>query len=237
MKYCVLDLETTTKTVHGRIANPFYNRIIAIGTKHYEGIEDGFSQPISRYIRDEGGIQDIIKVILRNVDVIVGHNLKFDLLYLWEIHTLQDWLVAGGVIWDTQLAEYYLTNQQTKFASLRELAVKVYTCEERDKLMEPYWEKGIDTYDIPKELVCKDVMNDVTDTEKIYIKQLIKANTLGMMKIIEHKMEALLATTEMEYNGLMADRIKMEENKAKLEDKLNTLDIELQRLVEPFWKL
>ncbi len=132
MSYLILDLETTIKKSYGRTANPFDkdNRIVAIGLKPQNEDVEG------HYITY---LKTGFKFFTPKFKVIVGHNIKFDLLYLWGYEALQDWFRRGGRIWDTQLAEYYLTGQQHKYPALRDIAVNKYGCPEREKLMEKYW--------------------------------------------------------------------------------------------------
>lgn len=68
-----------------------------------------------------------------NYTLLVGHNISFDLKFLWKYEELQDWFKQGGRIWDTQLVHYMLSGQQEKYSSLREIAVRDYGCPERTK--------------------------------------------------------------------------------------------------------
>jgi len=158
------------------------------------------------------------------------------LLYLWSLDDLQNYFKRGGKIWDTMLAEYIISGQQHKFPALRDIAVNKYGCKERTKEMEEYWNKGIDTSDIPKELVLKDVEQDVLDTEQIYLAQLEKAKYLGMTRLIELQGDAILATTEMKYNGLKIDLEVLEANKKSLIQSIKQEEEKLNELVNRYWK-
>ena len=229
--YLILDLETNTLEKYKRKANFMYNDIIALGYKACD-------LPLAKawYTRDVSLSEKDLKNLLDNYNIIVGHNIKFDLLYLWKYEALHDWFKEGGTIWDTQLAEYILTGQQTKFSSLRALATEKYGCPARDKLMEPYWEQGTDTKDIPEELVIKDVKNDVLDTETIYTQQRKTSEDLNMFKLIEFQMDGLLATAEMEYNGLFVDNNVLEKNRLELIEELQKDKANLMELVNKYWR-
>ncbi len=238
LKYICLDLETTTKTSHKRTANPLDsdNKIIAIGSK-LPG-EEAHAEYVNYTVYDPDygygpGVQDFET----RQEIIVGHNIKFDLLYLWKYKGVQKFIKEGGKIWDTQLAEYYLTGQQTRWydCSLRNLAVNKYGCQERQKKMEEYWDKGIDTSEIPKELVLEDVLNDVLDTEQIYLQQLEEAQKLNMLPLLKTVMNELLTTTEIEYNGMYIDRQIFDKNKGQLEQELIKAEEEFIKLVKGYW--
>lgn len=214
MSFLVLDLETGIREEHKRKGNPWYNPIIAIG---YATAHNVFSE----YYSDDNfkiGLE-----VLAETSLLIGHNIKYDLLYLWSFPVIQQYFQKGGKIWDTQLAEYILSGQQHKFPALRNIAVTKYGRPERSKQMEEYWAKNIDTKDIPRELVEEDVLNDVLDTKAIYLKQIESASNSGQLKLIQSQMDGLLATTDMEYNGLMVDRETLKLNQTELALEADTL--------------
>lgn len=224
--YLVIDLETGTKEKYSRRANYRYNDIVAIGLAKNK-------RAISKYIPNFN-IKRL--VIDDNEEVLVGHNIKFDLLYLWDLESIQAFFKRGGKVWDTMLAEYILSGQQHKFPALRDIAVNKYGCKERTKQMEEYWNKGIDTINIPRHLVEEDVQNDVLDTEVIYLAQLEKAKNLNMINLIEEEMDSLLAFTEMEYNGMKGNKDILEANQQALESIRATEVDHLRILIAKYWK-
>jgi DNA polymerase I-like protein with 3'-5' exonuclease and polymerase domains len=226
--YLALDIENDNSKLYGEKAGNFQiDPIVAVGyktdTKHF-----------AKYYSDPGF--DGIPHLLEETDVMIVHNATHDLLFLWRITRLQAFFERGGRIWDTQLAENILTGQQTKYASLRGLAVDVYGCKEREKLMEPYWDKGLQTSQIPRDIVIEDVMNDVLDTEAIYLQQVVKAEELGMTQLIQDRMDGLLATIEMKYNGFKVDRETLIRNRKELQARLDEKKQALLLLAERHWK-
>lgn len=225
MSYLVIDLETGSKKVYERVGNPWFNPVIVMGMKAEEE-----SEPRTT----EGAFEFFLT--LRKTDLLIGHNIKFDLLHLWKHTLLQDAFRNGLQIWDTQLAEYILTGQRTKYAKLRTIAVEKYGCPERVKHIDEYFEKGIDTADIPRELVLADVKADVLDTEQVYLQQRETAVIDGVNTLIEFQMDALLATTEMEYNGMHINQETLKKNKLELELELEKTKEELEKLIKPYWR-
>ena len=193
-RYLVIDIETTTKNrgedaIGTNKASPFHpeNEMVLIGCKDGSGLRVGNSHvcyPIKDFL-------------------LVGQNIKFDMLYLYRSMSWRSWS-ASGVIWDTQLAEYLLTGQQSKYASLDKLAAK-YGGTLKDEKIKEYWDHGIDTEDIPKKELEEYLKSDVVNTEIVFRKQYEQAEKLGMLPLIESQMEALLATIEMEWNGMHFD--------------------------------
>lgn len=244
MTYAVIDLETTIASSFKRKANPFdpMNHIVAAGIK-VQGHDN------ARVIHEDRGIEAYFlpyfaecydQDTFRRIDpptTIVGHNIKFDLLYLWKYSKFQDWLKAGGKVWDTQLAEYMLTGQQTTMCGLRDIAVNKYGCKEREKRMEVFWDAGVCTSEIPKEIVLEDLKYDLLDTEQVFIQQIRQAHKEGMLPLIKSQMEDLLATTEMEFNGLYVDKEICKRDKAEIEKQIQDKKQELDNLARQYWDI
>lgn len=229
MSYLVLDLETGCKEQYGRKGNPFINKIAAVGFV----VQGEEVRAIDlRACSSDDTINGHLNDWLFNIKVLVGHNIKFDLLYLWKYEAFQKWLSSGGKIWDTQLAEYMLSGQTHKYPALRDIAVNKYECVEREKLMETYWDRGIDTFDIPIEFVLQDVLNDVLDTQHVLLQQVALSKKEDMYDLIREEMEGLLATTEMEYNGVYVNKEIFNNNKNNVIYQIDEITQELRVLVE-----
>lgn len=237
MTYVVIDLETTTRTSYKRKANPFDsdNKII-IAVYKSEG-----ASPQLQYAK-EGLSRTSLDFLLtnpqtENLDLLVGQNIKFDLLYLWESQNLQHFFRRGGKIWDTMLAEYLLTAQQSTYASLDTLATK-YGGTLKDDQVKKMWEVGLATTEIDPDILLPYAEQDVVNTEIVYLKQIEEAKRLGMLPLIEGYMDHLLALTEMEFNGLYVDMKKAEQLRRNYEYDLICLGAKLDLIVKaqnPDW--
>lgn len=197
MTSIVIDLETTIRCPVGtQQANPMWlgNRIIAAGMKEIGGVYT--------YKHDVRGV-DASWVIDNIADdtLVIGHNVKFDLLYLYR-----DTLRQLPRIWCTQLAAYLLSGQRQLYASLDELT-KEYVGDHalKDDKMKDYWKRGIDTDAIPPAELLPYLEGDVHNTELIFSKQFDEAEQLGILPLIWSQMDALRATIEMNRNGMCVD--------------------------------
>lgn len=223
MSYLVFDLETTCLEKYKRVANPFYNQILCYGFKYFN------KDPIAEakdYMPDGW---------LNGIKTLIGHNIKFDLLYVWRNKELQEAFKNGLTIWDTQLAEYILSGQQHKYPALRDIAVNKYDCKERVKHIEKGFEQGLDTSQMDIQLLLEDVRNDVLDTESVALQQVEKAKKLGMLNLIKAQMNGLLATTEMEYNGMFVNKQVLADRKLEIERELEHHYINLNEIVRGYW--
>jgi len=225
--YLVFDTEFSIKQYYDRVGNWLYNPLVAIGLKSSNEV-----QPHSKWI-----YPDKIKEFIVDEDVLIGHNLKVDLLYMWGLESLQDAFSKGLRVWDTSVAHYMLSGQRDKYPALRDIAVRCYGLKERDKLMESYWDKDIDTMDIPQEIVLNDVENDVLDTEAIYLQQVEQAKKKGMYELIHtHAGDTLCGIIECEYNGMKIDRKILGKNRKELERELEESTKLLLPYIERYWK-
>ena len=199
-KYLILDLETTAHKMHGRVANCFSdkNRVVLPGLLDYKGMlsipSEGYQTSAEMQLPD-----------LAQFTVIIGHNIKFDLLYLWKQPTLQQFFERGGKVWDTLYAEYLLTGQKVRIgrgAGLDVVAPMYGGTRKIDHVKEA-WKKGLDTSDIPVEILAEYLAGDLKNTEILFENQIKKAVEMGSLTMLHERMDFLLAACEAEYNGLM----------------------------------
>lgn len=226
MTYAVLDLETTSKQSYKRVANPFDddNRIVLLGVKSAR--PNPYTLTIDRVDLDW----------LKTAKTMVGHNIKFDLLYLWDYPRLQEWIANGGKIFDTMVAQYILDGQKPEALSLDILAPK-YGGTKKTGIS-----KLIKAGRCPSELYIKYpkamrkyLQGDLINTEIVLLKQLQLLNKNGQLNLAKALMDSVLATTEMEFNGLYVNREIHKDLKTKkiyeIADKLSALE----REVSPYW--
>jgi DNA polymerase I-like protein with 3'-5' exonuclease and polymerase domains len=219
-----------------RKASPFHpdNFVVASGWKRKDGKVEGLyfgrgPRPFDWFTR-----------LLKGTTILVGQNIKFDLLYaLREPQNLEmwmEWVAAGGNLWDVQLAEYLLQGMAptSHMLSMDEM-VPAYGGNVKIDEVKALWEAGIDTCDIDKDLLmrylCGDEsgLGDIGNTEKIFLGQLAKARKTGQVKSICLNNGSLLATIEMERNGMFADKPLGLKLAAELKIKLDEITAELRQ--------
>lgn len=213
MSYCTWDLETTIKASFKRKANPFDpdNHIVMSGYKRKDGVPE--ADLFSRAFKKPN---DWFTKLLEGTSLLVGFNIKFDLLYaLREEHNYaawQEYVARGGNVWDCQLAEYLLQGmpQETHMLSMEEVA-PLYGGNLKFDEVKALWAAGVDTYEINPDLLRRYLIGtdtehgDIGNTELIFLGQLKKARAVGQVKSILLNMGSLLCTTEMERNGMKVD--------------------------------
>lgn len=159
----------------------------------------------------------------------VGHNIRFDILHLRKGGTLGVWLKEGR-IWDTAHVEYLLSGQTHKFPSLDELSKK-YGLPLKDDRLKTMWESGMQTEDMPEEILVEYCKQDVDNTHKIFLKQLEEVERRGMQALVKSQMDALMGLMEMEWNGMYIDTNGLEEYKHTIEARVNTLELDIKEYI------
>lgn len=138
--------------------------------------------------------------------LLVGHNIKFDLLYLYKQDPdfWREW-ARTGQLWDTMFAEYLLSgaefNMKNRTLNLDAVATR-YGGTTKDKRLEEMWESNIDTEDIDLAILEPYAKKDIENTTLIFLKQIEEAKKRGVVEWVLCQMDDLLASTEMEWNGM-----------------------------------
>lgn len=224
----VIDCETSIKNrgenaIGSSKASPFYihNSIVMLGMSTLKLIGNEYR---SKY--GSVAVYDTKKVhlVFNNAEYLVGCNIKFDLLYLMKSSLIN---LVDLCVWDVMIVEYLITGQQSKFASLDKLATKYGGTLKDDKIKE-YWNNDVDTEDIPEEELKPYLISDVKNTELIFSKQYQKVLEMGLLPLVLAQMDALVATTLMEYNGMHFDMPKAYEQATKIQEKLERIDRQLK---------
>ena len=194
--YTVLDIECTTSNK----GNPFdqTNKMVMIGVLQNEKVT---------IIKEE------FEDLWVEGKLLVGHNIKFD------IH----WIRRCGVsikdikVWDTQLAEFILTGQDMRFPSLDGCLEKYGFPAKLDVVKTEYWNKGIDTDDIPTDILTEYLERDLKGTEEVYLaqKKLFETTHKHLLPLFKLHCKDLLVLEEMEFNGI---RFNEEKARDKAED-------------------
>lgn len=225
--YLIFDEETETHHSNKRKSNCFdpKNYVVMRGFK-----KQGDKRCTSEYFENKEQVTPLH--IPDDVDILVGHNIKFDLLYEMCIpggyDNLMRFFKRGGKVWCTQYA-YYLLNGQIDKAQMASMDTIIEEYGGRKKIdgIKAMWDAGMLTSEINRDTLEDYLIGteeegrnsgDIGNTELIYKGQLKEAEDLGMTRMIEVRMDGLLCTTEMEYNGLAVDGAVAKKNLKILEE-------------------
>lgn len=219
-RYIVLDTEFDATTKRRRFCDPLDkdHKLIMVQLKPWNGR--------ARYKYNSEGLDRNLRLPLKPFKVLVGHNIKIDLLYLWENETLRERVQNGLIVWDTQVADYLLNGQDPELSYKLKDVSRRYSKdkgEEKLDICQKYFDEGKLFSEIPKDIAIQYAIQDVISTENVYKHQVRMANKRGMLGIILEHMNHLLAVTEIEYNGLYLDKSRLHKQLIQQEKHLNEL--------------
>lgn len=161
---------------------------------------------------------DHLQFLIDRADLLVLFNAKYDL----------QWLVKEGLtydpkkVWDCQLAHFIMTNQTHRFPSMNEVAEYWGLPQKPDIVKTEYWDKNINTDEIPWEILEEYAIHDAETTLAIYHKQ--DAELSGRKRrLFLLQCQDLSLLREMEANGIPFDEQLCQVRAEELDDKISTL--------------
>ena len=199
----VVDVETTYQKNqnNGFDPSPFHpdNKLVSVGLESKFGNEYYFTYHSEKVSE---GCYDLIQERLDQTTLLVGHNLKFDLMWMLEAG-----FKYSGKVYDTMLGEYILNKGVRKSLTLQ------MCCQRRkigmkDDRIKDYMDRGISFDNIPADLVEEYGRNDVTITKRLFDSQMqdfkLPANK-DLIKTAKMMGEFLVVLSDMERNGIYVD--------------------------------
>ena len=223
--YAVIDVETTIFAK----GNPFSerNKLCLVGVR-INGKNETFRieyDPTEPYAEALNQIRDCIN----SVDCVVLFNAKFDL----------NWLARYGIflpesvsVFDCQLAEFILGNQRPAYPSLDDCLAKRGLGNKLSSVHDLYWGRGIDTPDIPIDVLTKYLNEDLRLTDDLYRNITADLQRLpSRVPLIRlHQMD-LRVLQEMEFNGERLAWDSLADAQAECEEELRRVDENLRGCV------
>lgn len=131
---------------------------------------------------------------------IAGFNWKYDVNVFRKLG--QD--LAGYQCWDCQLAEFIVTNQRDRYPSLEGCLVKYGLGNKVDVVKTQYWDKGIQTSEVPWDILAEYAETDALMTLKLY-QHYMNTMTPAQIRLWRIVCMDLLVLAEIEWNGIKYD--------------------------------
>ena len=236
LNYKVFDLETTVRNREGcteQVVGEFYanphcrDNFIVIG-----GYKERHDTDVTVFDKDTG-------IAPPSLDTwVVGHNVHFDLLYCMKRQSPElneawrVWFEEGGKLFDTMHAEYLITGQLSTMVSLDEVSLK-YGGTLKDEFIKEHWKSGGHTEEIPFDRLKPYLEHDVLNTEKVFVAQCEAITKLEMWPLVRSQMEAMVATLEMQFNGMRLDKDVLIEQLPEMEQRRDKMYNELVETMKP----
>lgn len=222
----IIDTEVSG-AINGTKGNPFSdgNRLILVGTRIH-GSNDLVWVDVDQ--RPYGKAVEQIRRKGSRDSVIIGFNLKFDLHWLRRYNAVPE----HNAIWDCQIVEYVKSRQRQSYPSLDQAGESYGLGQKIDIVAKEYWDKGIDTDHIPREILEDYLARDLELTEEVYYRQLewFQQQDPATQSLIRLMFQDLIVLEEMERNGLYYDFERSDQRATELEAEREKLEADLVRL-------
>jgi len=225
-KITVFDVETTEEGYKGS-PNPYYpdNKLISLG------IDDEylfFWHPDLPNI-DLKKNKKIVQDILDKTDILVGHNIKFDLSWLYSCG-----FTYKGNIFDTMIAEYVLHRGVKNKISLAECCVRRGLIKKASSIIDTYRSQGMTFKDImPKDIEFYG-RRDVECTRQLFnaqVQDLNKPLNNPLFKTVKMMNKFTSVLTDMEMNGIYIDKPKLNDVKEEFEKEHKQLRVSIDNTI------
>jgi DNA polymerase I-like protein with 3'-5' exonuclease and polymerase domains len=224
MKYLTIDTECTclklpsasAKNLNG---NPYaaVNKLCYVGLLSSSSPSSYVDYAIEYGDEPYGDALREIQEAIDNHDCLVFFNAKFDM----------HWIHCGHKrLFDTQLAEFILSNQRGSYPSLNDTALRYGLSGKLDVVKEEYWNKGVDTDEVPQEILCTYLKQDVEQTMQVFSKQK-QIIPSSKDRLISLACQDLVTLFEIEKNGMLFDVQTSKTKGDEIQVTLNDIDKEL----------
>jgi len=225
-KITVFDVETTEDGFKGS-PSPYYpdNKLISLG------IDDEYLFFWHPDLPDLDLVKNkkIVQNILDKTDILVGHNIKFDLSWLYSCG-----FKYQGKIYDTMIGEYVLYRGIKTRISLAECCIRRGLIKKATSIIDTYRGQGMKFKDIAPNDIEYYGRRDVECTRQLFHSQVSdfnkKANsTLVPTVRMMNRFTSVL--TNMEMNGIYIDKETLDKVKSDFEKEYKELRVNIDNTI------
>ena len=180
--------------------------------------------------REFKGIPDRKRVqnILDKTTLLVGHNIKFDLIWLWE-----SGFKYNGNVYDTMIGEYVMNRGVGAPIGLKHSCEKRGVIQKSD-LMEKYLNDNISFENVPMFELDEYGRLDVKATRSLFDAQMLqfkKTRNKGLLKTVKMMCQFLVVLAKMESNGIYIDMDALNQVEKDFEKEFNELKAEIDEVI------
>ncbi len=225
-KITVFDVETTQEGANGS-PNPYYpeNKLISIGIDEQYLF---FWHPDLDDI-DVAKNKKIVQSILDNTDILIGHNIKFDLSWIYSCG-----FTYTGKIYDTMNAEYLLARGQRQRVSLAECCSRRNLVTKASSVIDTYTSQGMTFKDIPPKDIEFYGRRDVECTRQLFNSQcndFSRPANKGLTATVRMMNKFTYVLTKMEMNGINIDTDILQDVKEEFEKERKHLRVSIDNTI------
>ena len=173
---------------------------------------------------------DYVQHQLDACTLLIGHNVRYDLQWLWAAGFKYD-----GPVYDTMLAEYVLARGQKGISmSLDESARRRNVALKKGELVADYWNTGIGYEAMPIPVVLEYGMADVVSAGELYDAQVAlyeQPENVGLKKTLHLMNEFCRVLARMETDGIKIDMEALDAVEAEFVAEKAALQTRMEEIV------
>ena len=220
----VFDIETSYQIIDGKKdPSPKHpdNFIVSIGIN-----EEYFFFKHSEY---NGPLyKKEVQDILDKTTLLVGHNIKFDLLWLWEAG-----FTYNGRVYDTMIGEYVLGRGRKQSLKLKDCCNRRGVSQKSD-ITEQYLERDVSFENIPMKIVDEYGRQDIVATKALFqshMKDFKLPKNKVLLNTVRTMCQFCVILTKMENNGIKIDTTKLDEVEKEFQLEYDKLRVEIDKII------
>ena len=231
----ILDVENTTTKRDGKLhLDPFEpdNSLTLVGIMDHIKEEE---RTVFVFDHKEKTIEDDdaqarLQRVLDNTTLLIGHNLQYDLQWLWACGFKYD-----GQIFDTMLGDYILQRGQKGSVSLENCALRYDLDMKKSDTLKDYFRRGFQTDEIPLEELSLYLEQDLKVTRSLYWRLLDEYNkpeAESLVNVRDTTNKVCKTLTKIYMNGFSIDKVALKEVRKQFEDELLQIENRLNAKVK-----
>ena len=218
-----IDVENTVTKRDGKMhLDPFEptNKLVMVGCRTDKGVEYLYD------MENDGQASVGIQELLDATTILIGHNIAYDLMWLWESGFRYD-----GPVFDTMLAEYILQRGIKQPLSLEACAERHDLATKKQDTLKQYFAKDMGVDEIPRAELAQYLSADLRATQQLcdmQYKRLNSTDDARLMDTVIFTNKVCLALAKIYRRGFKVDvdvlndvKNEFEKEKQEIEDRLN----------------
>lgn len=168
---------------------------------------------------------DDIKSLLKDHDFFVAHNSKFELGWKKRL----GYPLQNTIPYCTMIGEYTIAGNR-KFDLSLDGCLRRYRIASKHRFGEALVHGGVDPEDVPVSVLEEYCMRDVEATEELFVRQRELVYKLGVDKVVYTRNLLTPVLADIEFNGMLLDKERVEEEFIKTHEELLNVERELNEL-------
>ena len=173
---------------------------------------------------------DGVQELLDQATILIGHNIAYDLMWIWECGFKYD-----GPVFDTMLGEYILQRGLKEPLHLRDCAIRYDLDTKKEDTLKNYFAKGYNTDEIPADELSYYLSADLHATQQLADAIYKKLNTpeySDLMNSVLLTNKVCVTLAKIYKNGFKVDKDALDKVRVEFEQEKQDIEKRLKQQVQ-----